>query len=146
MLGGGLEDSVSSRPFPCRDIGVNPCPTDTFKLRPHCGEAGDPDHLSSAYLTAHSISHGILLRKVPALQVSLFFHTPHQTCLTPYLSVLVLSEADRFGDESIVKQCTVSMPCLSDTRWTATYLAGLQQVLDIRTEPLQGLFPNWVER
>ncbi|KAL7419524.1 AMP deaminase [Cryptotrichosporon argae] len=42
--------------------------TDTFVLRPHCGEAGDPDHLSSAFLTAHSISHGILLRKVPALQ------------------------------------------------------------------------------
>lgn len=40
----------------------------TFVLRPHCGEAGDPDHLSSAFLCAHSISHGILLRKVPALQ------------------------------------------------------------------------------
>ncbi|ORX35953.1 hypothetical protein BD324DRAFT_512747 [Kockovaella imperatae] len=40
----------------------------TFVLRPHCGEAGDTDHLSSAFLTAHSISHGILLRKVPALQ------------------------------------------------------------------------------
>ena len=37
-------------------------------LRPHCGEAGDPDHLASAYLIGHSISHGILLRKVPALQ------------------------------------------------------------------------------
>ena len=43
-------------------------PLDTFVLRPHCGEAGDPDHLSSAFLTSHSISHGILLRKVPALQ------------------------------------------------------------------------------
>lgn len=42
--------------------------SDTFVLRPHCGEAGDPDHLSSAFLTSHSISHGILLRKVPALQ------------------------------------------------------------------------------
>ena len=40
----------------------------TFVFRPHCGEAGDPDHLASAFLTAHSISHGILLRKVPALQ------------------------------------------------------------------------------
>ncbi|KZV85080.1 AMP deaminase [Exidia glandulosa HHB12029] len=40
----------------------------TFVLRPHCGEAGDTDHLASAYLTSHSISHGILLRKVPALQ------------------------------------------------------------------------------
>ncbi|GAA5946034.1 hypothetical protein JCM10213_005459 [Rhodosporidiobolus nylandii] len=40
----------------------------TFWLRPHAGEAGDPDHLTSAFLTSHSISHGILLRKVPALQ------------------------------------------------------------------------------
>ena len=42
--------------------------TDTFVFRPHCGEAGDTDHLTSAFLTSHSISHGILLRKVPALQ------------------------------------------------------------------------------
>src|ERR1700722_1542582 len=41
---------------------------DTFVFRPHCGEAGDTDHLASAFLTSHSISHGILLRKVPALQ------------------------------------------------------------------------------
>lgn len=40
----------------------------TFVLRPHAGEAGDPDHLTAAFLTSHSISHGILLRKVPALQ------------------------------------------------------------------------------
>ncbi|CAJ0764795.1 9989_t:CDS:2, partial [Entrophospora sp. SA101] len=35
----------------------------TFVLRAHAGEAGDTDHL-----TSHSISHGILSRKVPALQ------------------------------------------------------------------------------
>ncbi|KAI0269947.1 AMP deaminase [Gloeopeniophorella convolvens] len=40
----------------------------TFVFRPHSGEAGDTDHLTSAFLTSHSISHGILLRKVPALQ------------------------------------------------------------------------------
>jgi AMP deaminase len=40
----------------------------TFVFRPHSGEAGDPDHLAAAFLGAHSISHGILLRKVPALQ------------------------------------------------------------------------------
>ncbi|KIY51550.1 AMP deaminase [Fistulina hepatica ATCC 64428] len=47
------------------------CPSrnkDTFVLRPHAGEAGDTDHLTAAFLTSHSISHGILLRKVPALQ------------------------------------------------------------------------------
>ena len=40
----------------------------TFVLRPHCGEAGDPEHLVSAYLLAHGISHGILLRKIPFVQ------------------------------------------------------------------------------
>lgn len=40
----------------------------TFALRPHCGEAGDPDHLAVGFLCCHSISHGILLRKVPLLQ------------------------------------------------------------------------------
>ena len=40
----------------------------TFVLRPHSGEAGDTDHLTAAFLTSHSIAHGILLRKVPALQ------------------------------------------------------------------------------
>ncbi|KAI8903569.1 hypothetical protein EDD86DRAFT_195754 [Gorgonomyces haynaldii] len=40
----------------------------TFVLRPHSGEAGDPEHLTCAFLTSHSISHGILLRKVPVLQ------------------------------------------------------------------------------
>lgn len=43
-------------------------PTDTFVLRPHAGEAGDTDHMAAAFLTSQSISHGILLRKVPALQ------------------------------------------------------------------------------
>ena len=40
----------------------------TLLLRPHCGEAGDPDHLAAAVLCCHSISHGLLLRKVPLLQ------------------------------------------------------------------------------
>ncbi|KAI8084610.1 uncharacterized protein BX664DRAFT_337381 [Halteromyces radiatus] len=40
----------------------------TFVLRPHCGEAGDTEHLTAAFLTSFGISHGILLRKVPALQ------------------------------------------------------------------------------
>ncbi|RMZ75099.1 hypothetical protein DV738_g5654, partial [Chaetothyriales sp. CBS 135597] len=40
----------------------------TFLLRPHCGEAGDMDHLAAATLCCHSISHGITLRKVPMLQ------------------------------------------------------------------------------
>lgn len=40
----------------------------TFVLRPHCGEAGDSEHLAVATLCCHSISHGLLLRKVPLLQ------------------------------------------------------------------------------
>ncbi|CAL0330951.1 unnamed protein product [Lupinus luteus] len=40
----------------------------TIKLRPHCGEAGDSDHLAAAFLLCHNISHGITLRKTPVLQ------------------------------------------------------------------------------
>ncbi|KAJ2802038.1 AMP deaminase [Coemansia guatemalensis] len=39
-----------------------------FVFRPHSGEAGDTEHLAAAFLSAQSINHGILLRKVPALQ------------------------------------------------------------------------------
>ncbi|KAJ2358496.1 AMP deaminase [Coemansia sp. RSA 2618] len=40
----------------------------TFVFRPHAGEAGDTEHLAATFLSAQSINHGILLRKVPALQ------------------------------------------------------------------------------
>ncbi|GAU89051.1 hypothetical protein RvY_01647 [Ramazzottius varieornatus] len=40
----------------------------TFVLRPHCGEAGHVQHLIAGFLLADSIAHGLLLRKVPALQ------------------------------------------------------------------------------
>jgi AMP deaminase len=40
----------------------------TFVLRPHCGEAGDSEHLAVAAMCCHSISHGLLLRKVPLIQ------------------------------------------------------------------------------
>lgn len=42
----------------------------TFQLRPHCGEAGNEalENLAVAFLVAKGIAHGILLRKVPALQ------------------------------------------------------------------------------
>ncbi|KAJ2713351.1 AMP deaminase [Coemansia spiralis] len=39
-----------------------------FVFRPHAGEAGDTEHLAAAFLSAQAINHGILLRKVPALQ------------------------------------------------------------------------------
>lgn len=40
----------------------------TIKFRPHCGEAGETDHLAAAFLVCHNISHGINLRKSPVLQ------------------------------------------------------------------------------
>ncbi|KAI9030721.1 hypothetical protein CLU79DRAFT_802357 [Phycomyces nitens] len=49
----------------------------TFVLRPHCGEAGDTEHLTAAFLTSFGISHGILLRKVPALQYLFYLAQIH---------------------------------------------------------------------
>lgn len=40
----------------------------TFSFRPHAGEAGEPEHLAYTFLTAQSISHGIMLRKSLPLQ------------------------------------------------------------------------------
>ncbi|XP_062150058.1 AMP deaminase-like [Alnus glutinosa] len=43
----------------------------TIKFRPHCGEAGDIDHLAATtiFLLCHNnISHGINLQKSPVLQ------------------------------------------------------------------------------
>ncbi|XP_058073870.1 AMP deaminase-like [Magnolia sinica] len=40
----------------------------TIKFRPHCGEAGDIDHLAAAFLVSHNIAHGNNLRKSPVLQ------------------------------------------------------------------------------
>ncbi|KAL3087548.1 hypothetical protein niasHT_024941 [Heterodera trifolii] len=39
----------------------------TFALKPHCGEAGSLNHLSTSFLTSESIAHGLMLRKVPVL-------------------------------------------------------------------------------
>lgn len=65
----GGEFVASVRLVACYIVhNLTPIFLDTFVFRPHCGEAGDTDHLTSAFLTSHSISHGILLRKVPALQ------------------------------------------------------------------------------
>ncbi|KAI1104140.1 AMP deaminase [Jackrogersella minutella] len=55
--------NMTSLNFWRRQRGFN-----TFLLRPHCGEAGDSEHLAVAVLCSHSISHGLLLRKVPILQ------------------------------------------------------------------------------
>ena len=41
----------------------------TISFRPHSGETGDLLHLSSTFLTAESIAHGIMLRKSPSLQL-----------------------------------------------------------------------------
>jgi len=40
----------------------------SFAFRPHCGEAGSPEHLMAAYLLADGINHGIKLEKAPVLQ------------------------------------------------------------------------------
>ena len=54
----------------------------TFTCRPHCGEAGDIDHLAAAFLLAHNISHGINLRKSPCLQY-LYYLSQIGICVSP---------------------------------------------------------------
>ncbi|CAM9104639.1 unnamed protein product [Choristocarpus tenellus] len=54
----------------------------TFEFRPHCGEAGDLEHLSSSFLLADQINHGILLRKAPGLHY-LYYLTQMGIAISP---------------------------------------------------------------
>ncbi|KAI9909297.1 hypothetical protein PsorP6_014897 [Peronosclerospora sorghi] len=60
-----------------RQQGLN-----TFSFRPHSGEAGDPEHLAAAYLTANGINHGITLRKSVGLQY-LYYLTQIGIAMSP---------------------------------------------------------------
>lgn len=53
-----------------------------LSFRPHCGEAGDPNHLAAAFLTAEGVNHGINLRKVPTLQY-LYYLTQMGLAMSP---------------------------------------------------------------
>ncbi|KAF9433929.1 AMP deaminase [Entomortierella beljakovae] len=66
----------------------------TFVLRPHCGEAGSTDHLTSAFLTSIGIAHGILLRKVPVLQY-LFYLTQMGIAMSPLSNNALFLDYDR---------------------------------------------------
>jgi len=71
ILTGGINVVLAgahSGPFLSGSITCSPTwpvSTNGDVLRPHTGEAGDTDHITSVFLTSHSISHGIL---TPALQ------------------------------------------------------------------------------
>jgi len=54
----------------------------TFKFRPHCGEAGDIDHLASCFMCAENIAHGINLRKSPGMQY-LYYLAQIGLCMSP---------------------------------------------------------------
>jgi len=54
----------------------------TFTFRPHAGEAGDVDHLASAFMLCENIAHGINLRKSPLLQY-LFYLAQIGLCMSP---------------------------------------------------------------
>lgn len=63
----------------------------TFRYRPHAGEAGDLDHLATAFLLAHSINHGIVLKKHPAAQY-LFYLAQIGLSISPLSNNLLFVE------------------------------------------------------
>jgi AMP deaminase len=54
----------------------------TFTFRPHCGEAGELDHLASGFMCCENIAHGINLRKSPMLQY-LYYLAQVGLCMSP---------------------------------------------------------------
>lgn len=66
----------------------------TFKYRPHAGEAGDLDHLATAFLTSHSINHGIVLKKFPAMQY-MFYLAQIGLSISPLSNNLLFVEYEK---------------------------------------------------
>nr|POE54339.1 amp deaminase [Quercus suber] len=66
----------------------------TFVLRPHCGEAGDPNHLAVAFMCCHSISHGLVLDQTPILQY-VFYLEQIGIAMSPISNNLLFRALDR---------------------------------------------------
>jgi len=58
-----------------KSVGLN-----TFAYRPHCGAAGELDHLAVGFMLADNIVHGINLRRSSALQYLYFLTQIGITC------------------------------------------------------------------
>ena len=65
-----------------------------FAFRPHCGEAGDIEHLAAAFLLAKSINHGLMLQKSPALQY-LYYLAQIGLSMSPLSNNLLFLEYDK---------------------------------------------------
>lgn len=65
-----------------------------FDYRPHAGEAGDVEHLACTFLTAHSINHGLVLKKAPALQY-LYYMCQMGLSMSPLSNNLLFVEYDK---------------------------------------------------
>jgi AMP deaminase len=60
-----------------------------LSFRPHCGEAGDPNHLLAGFLTAEHINHGLRLRLLPSLEY-LFYLSQMGLAMSPLSNKCVL--------------------------------------------------------
>ena len=67
---------------------------DTFAFRPHCGEAGDMEHLAAGFLLAKGINHGLNLQKSPALQY-LYYLAQIGISMSPLSNNLLFLEYDK---------------------------------------------------
>jgi len=66
----------------------------TFAYRPHAGEAGDIEHLATAFLLARSINHGLLLKESPPLQY-LYYLCQIGISMSPLSNNLLFVEYDK---------------------------------------------------
>jgi len=65
----------------------------TFSFRPHCGEAGNFDHLASSFLVANSINHGIVLKQAPVLQY-IYYLKQIGIAMSPLSNNILFTEYD----------------------------------------------------
>lgn len=81
----------------------------SFHFRPHCGEAGDIEHLAAGFLLAKSINHGLMLQKSPALQY-LYYLAQIGISMSPLSNNLLFLEYDK---SPFPKVCMPRLPLAS---------------------------------
>jgi len=116
----------------------------TFVLRPHCGEAGDTDHLAAAFLTSQG-KHTCLVDSPHIL--ALFFVWVFCVACLLFNGLGMVVDGRYFAWIVIAEDAVHSIPVLPGSN-PHRHVPNLQQrpLPIIRSKPLPSLFPLWSQR
>jgi len=101
----------------------------TFQFRPHCGEAGDVDHLLGNYMCAHQINHGILLRKNPTLQY-LYYLSQVGIAMSPLSNNKLFLDYNKVR-EQFVFNISIPVQCRYNAIYCILFIESVSEIFQV---------------